>query len=411
MIISKSISAPSKNTAILRECILKSKPVTLLQSLKHMTCRNPAGRPYLYGLRGDLEFWQRRLAVCLHFSHGAAVRLSTVAFGLWALGFRRFLAVHRPNIRCGLLQHWARFGHEGRGKGLTRVLSSGERGVDPRRGVPVGLSFSRGFGAVALLAVMLLRGQRAPQVAVAAGGAQRTLCRTRCVRLWVLRPSAVFTRLLFPHLPCVSLAATAAAATASVAPLAAESWAFLGLGRRSGCCRADGSPLITLATATATDAALVPTVQRGARFLLRGRRAVRGFSAYLWKCVTNRFFHLVVVAQHTLNAAGQLVFLAGLKREAENEVRYSTVRRWRRKNNERNRQGGKERRQSHSGQRFNTWVNCFPQNTLKRRKKIYNSRFKNTKKKKNNNPKRVQSKCTFLPTKNDSKVSLGLHLK
>lgn len=280
--------------------------------------KKPVDRPYLYRLWGDLEFGKWGLGVGLHLSHGAAMWLSTVAFCLWALGFCRFLAVHRPHIRCGLLQHGAGFGHERRGKGLTRVLSAGEGGVNPRGRVPIGLSVSWGLGAVALLAVMLLGRQGAPQVAVAAGGTQGALGRTRRVWLWVLWSSTVFTWLLFPHLPSVSLATAAAAATASGAPLAAESWAFLGLGWRSTCCGADRSPLTALAAATTTDATLVPAKQRWDGFLLRGRRAVRRFTAELWKCVTDRLFHLVVIAQHALNTAGQFIFLAGLKREWEN---------------------------------------------------------------------------------------------
>lgn len=112
--------------------------------------------PYLYRLRGDLEFGQWGLAIRLHLSHGAAVWLSAVAFCLRALGFCRFLAIHRPYICRGLLKHRARFGHKRRRKGLTRVLSAGEGGVNPWRWVPVGLPFPWGFGAVALLAVVLL---------------------------------------------------------------------------------------------------------------------------------------------------------------------------------------------------------------------------------------------------------------
>lgn len=291
----------------------------MLKGSEEITNRNPVDLSYLYRLWRDLEFGQWSLAVRLHLSHGAAVWLSTVAFCLWAFGFCSFLAVHRPHICCGLLKHRAGFGHKRWGKGLTRVLSTGEGRVNPRGWVPVGLPFSRRLGAVPLLAVMLLGRQGAPQVAVAAGGAERALCRTWCVWLWVLRPSTVFTWLLFPHLPSVSLATAAAAATASVAPLAAESWAFLGLGWRSTWCRADRSPLTALATATTTDTTLVPTKQSRAWFLFRGRRAVRRFTANLWMRVTDRLFHLVVIAQHALNTTGQFVFLAGLKREAQSK--------------------------------------------------------------------------------------------
>ena len=274
-------------------------------------------KPYLYRLWGHLEFGKRGLAVGLHLSHGAAVRLTAVAFRLRALGLCRFLAVHRPHIGRGLLQHGAGLGHERRGKGLTRVLSTSEGGVNPWGRVPVGLSVSRGLGAVALLAVVLLGGQGAPRVAVAAGGAQRALSGTWRVWLGVLWSSAVFTRFLFTHLSSVSLAT--AAATAPVVSLAAvptlESWAFLGLGWRSTCWT-NRSPLIGLAAATAADATLVPK-QRWAWLLLGGRWAVWRFTAKLWKCVTNRFFHLVVIAQHALNTAGQFIFLAGLKGEAE----------------------------------------------------------------------------------------------
>lgn len=289
---------------------LSGRNVHKLKDSEEITNRNPVDLSYLNRLWGDLEFRQWSLAVRLHLSHGAAVRLSTVCFCLWALGFCSFLAVHRPHICCGLLKHRAGFGHKRWGKGLIRVLSTGERSVNPRGRVPVGLPFSRRLGTVALLAVMLLSRQGAPQVAVAAGRTERALCRTWCVWLWVLRPATVFTWLLFPHLPSVSLATAAAAATSSVAPLAAKSWAFLGLGWRSTWCRAYRSPLTALATATTTDTTLV---------LFRGRRAVRRFTANLLKRVTDRLFHLVVIAQHALNTTGQFVFLAGLKREAKNE--------------------------------------------------------------------------------------------
>ena len=335
--------------------------------------RNPEAKPHLHRLWGNLEFGQWGLAVRLHLSHGAAMRLPAVAFCLRALGFCRFLAVHRPHIRCGLLKHWAWFGHKRRGKVLIRVLSTGEGGVNPRGRVPVGLSLSWRLGAVALLAVMLLRRKGIPQVAVAAGGIERAFCRTWCVWLWVVRPSAVFTWLLFPHLPTVSLATAAAAATSSVASLAAESWAFLGLGWRSTCCRADRSPLTALAAATTNDATLVPRKQRGARLLLRGRWAVGRFAADLWKCVTNRLFHLVVIAQHALDTTGQLVFLAGLKWEAESEGGRSGVEEglvkekdWR--NETEGEQRGEQKSTVIMGNKFNTWVNCFPSKEKKRQK-------------------------------------------
>lgn len=75
-------------------------------------------------------------------------------------------------------------------------------------------------------------------------------------------------------------------------------------------------------------------------------------------CVTERIFHLIVIAQHALNTTGQFVFLAGLRREAgdereeeEEEVKNSWI---------------KGKRSSREGKKnqvivgTNTWIICIP---------------------------------------------------